>query len=354
VRFRFNKNEWENFKKSKNARFHVDWKGFREKIKFNVNWKSFRENFKLKFDIDWKSLKENKKLKFNIGLVVVLIAFFVIFPDIIISVYRAGHHVEKKPEEKKAVRLEQPRAVPKALHRAQRIKQRAKIRLPKKSNVRVAIILDDAGGKIPDYDEICSIKEPLTISVIPDMPSSGNVAKAMSDAGFEVMLHLPMESLNGNYRTSGGGMINCSESDYEIRKTVLDDLASVRWAVGVNNHMGSKATSDERVMNAVFGALKGSGLFFIDSRTSDRSIAFKLSKNFRIPSAENNIFLDSETGQTYIEANLRRLISMARRNGGAIGIGHATRPMTVSVLKKLMPEYEKDGVDFVYASELVK
>lgn len=305
MRFRFNKISWENFKKSKNVKFHVDWKGFREKIKLHVHWKDFRKSFKLKFNIDWKGLRENKKLKINIGLVVILIVFFVIFPDIIISVYRVGHHVEKKPEEKKAVHLEVPVALPKAPPRAQRIKQRAKIRAPKKANVRVAIILDDAGGKIPDYHEICSIKEPLTISVIPDLPDSRNVAKAMSDAGFEVMLHLPMESVNANYRKSGGGMISCFDSDDEIRKTVLDDLASVKWVVGVNNHMGSKATADERVMNAVFNALKGRGLFFIDSRTSSKSIAYKLAKSFHIPSAENNIFLDSETGQTYIEASFR-------------------------------------------------
>jgi hypothetical protein len=274
--------------------------------------------------------------------------------------YKARHLAEKKPEEKLAAApqqpvIQQPVALPKAQPKVQRIKRIEKrARLPIKIGGRVAIILDDAGGNLPEYDDIRSIKQPLTISVIPDMATSGNVAKAFTDAGFEVMLHLPMESFNGNYRTSGGGMINCSENDQEIRKNVLDDLASVKWAVGVNNHMGSKATADERVMNAVFNVLKGRGLFFIDSRTSEKSIAFKLAKSFHIPTAENNIFLDSKTSQTYIEASFKRLISMARKNGSAVGIGHATRPMTISVLKRLMPEYEKDGVDFVYASELVK
>jgi uncharacterized protein len=365
VRFRFNKKEWENFKKSKNVRFHFDWKGFREKIekiKFRVPWKGLRWSFKLRPNINWKGLRENRKLKFNIGLAVVLIVLFVVFPDIIYFFYRSSHNVEKapvllqaqpvKPAVKQAVAKKPAAKIRQAEKKEKAVKPKA--RLSNRSIAKVAIVLDDAGGKAPDYNSILSIKEPLTISVLPDMPDSASIAKSMMDGGFEVMLHLPMEALSANFRKSGGGMVACADSDDDIKKTVLNDLASVKWAVGVNNHMGSKATADERVMTAVFNALKGRGLFFIDSRTSDRSIAYKLAKNFHIPSAENNIFLDSQTGQTYIEASMRRLVSMARQNGSAIGIGHVTRPMTISVLKRLMPEYKKDGVDFVYASELVK
>jgi polysaccharide deacetylase 2 family uncharacterized protein YibQ len=386
VRFRFNKKEWENFKKSKNARFHVDWKGFREKIekiKFHVPWKGLRWSFKLRPNINWKlrpninwkSLRENRKLKFNIGLAVVLIVLFVVFPDIIYFFYRSSHNIEKAPillqvqpvkpavkqagAKKPAGKIVQAPTLRSGQVRTGEAEKKEKavkpkVRLSNRSVARVAIVLDDAGGKAPDYNSILSIKEPLTISVLPDMPDSAGIAKSMIDGGFEVMLHLPMEALSPNFRRSGGGMVACADSDDVIKKTVLNDLASVKWAVGVNNHMGSKATADERVMTAVFNALKGRGLFFIDSRTSDRSIAYKLAKNFHIPSAENNIFLDSQTGQTYIEASMRRLVSMARQNGSAIGIGHVTRPMTISVLKRLMPEYKKDGVDFVYASELVK
>ncbi len=268
--------------------------------------------------------------------------FFAFFMDIMFSVSKFRNYVE-----------ERPKIAGKA------IKERKAV-LPKKAAAkagraaRVAIILDDAGGKTPDYKGIRSIREPLTISVIPDLPDSQSVAKALADAGFEIMLHLPMESVNGSYRKSGGGMVACSASDQEIRKTVLDDLSSVKCAVGVNNHMGSKATADERVMKDVFNTLKGRGLYFIDSRTSDRSVAFKLARNFRIRCAENNMFLDSETSEAYVETNFRRLIAAARQRGSAIGIGHATRPATISALKKLMPEYEKDGVKFVYASELVR
>lgn len=292
--------------------------------------------------IDWKGLRGNKHLKINIGLAVVLIIFLTFFMDIMFSVSKFRNYVEERPKA------------------AGKVSKKEKAVLPKRAAAReavaarVAIILDDAGGNAPDYKGIRSIKEPLTISVLPDLPDSQGVARALADAGFEVMLHLPMESVNGSYRKSGGGMVSCSESDSEIRKTVLDDLSSVKNAAGVNNHMGSKATADERVMKDVFNTLKGRGLYFIDSRTSERSIAFKLAKTFHILCAENNIFLDSETSQAYVEASFRRLVSAAKQRGSAIGIGHATRPATITVLKKLMPEFEREGVRFVYASELVR
>ena len=291
--------------------------------------------------IDWKGLSENRQLKLNIGLAVVLIIFFAFFLDMVFSVSRFRHFVEERPKkEEKVTRKARPAKVKAGLH--------------KKAVARVAIILDDAGGNIPDYSRLCSIKEPLTVSVLPGMPTSGKVAKALADADFEVILHLPMEPVNGSYRRSGGGMVTCSDRDYEVRKKVLDGISSVRYAVGLNNHMGSKATADERVMTDVFNTVKGKDLYFIDSRTSERSVALKLARNFGIPSAENNVFLDSGTSRDSIESKFRQLISIARQKGSAIGIGHVTRPATISVLKELMPEYKKDGIQFVYASELVK
>ena len=290
--------------------------------------------------IDWKGLSEDKQLKLNIGLAVVLIIFFAFFVDMIFSVSKFRHYAERPVKKEKIVRKAKP------------VKE--KRAAPKRTGARVAVILDDAGGNITDHNGLYSIKEPLTVSVLPCLPTSGKTAKALVDAGFEVILHLPMESLNGNYRRSGGGMVSCSNADYEIRKTVLDDFSSVKWAVGFNNHMGSKATADERVMTDVFNSVKGRDLYFIDSRTSGKSVALKTAREFSIPSAENNIFLDSEAAQPFIESKFRSLIAMARQKGSAIGIGHVTRPATIAALKKLMPEYRKEGIEFVYASELVK
>ncbi len=292
--------------------------------------------------ISWKALRRNDELFFNVGLAVILILFFALLLLILLSAIRFKVFLGENltVEQKQAVKHEKAFKI--------------KVHFFRRAPARVAIILDDAGGNIPDYNAICSIKEPLTISVLPDMPGSERTAKAMSDAGLEVMLHLPMESVNGSYRRSGGGMVNTSTSDQEIKKIMLEDLSSVKWVAGVNNHMGSKATSDERVMKDVLSVLKGTGLYFIDSRTSEKSVAYRTAREMHVHTAENNVFLDGETEPAYVAESLKRLVMMARKKGSAVGIGHATRPSTIRMLKELMPEYEKQGIEFVYASELVK
>lgn len=291
--------------------------------------------------VDWKALSENRRLKFDVGLAVVLILFFAFFIDIIYSICRFKYYKEERPREKAAI--SQPVK-----------KQPAVIRTTRKAAAVVAIILDDAGGSIPDYAGIRSIKEPLTVSILPHLPGSLSIARQLKDAGIEIMLHMPMEADNGSYTKRDGGMIITSASDDEIKKEVLDDFSSVKWAVGFNNHMGSKATKDERVMRDVFESVKHKGVFFIDSRTSGSSIAMRIAKSIGMRSAENNVFLDGGTSEADIEGRFRQLISMARWRGSAIGIGHATRRSMISVLKRLMPEYAKDGIKFVYASELAK
>lgn len=107
-------------------------------------------------------------------------------------------------------------------------------------------------------------------------------------------------------------------------------------------------------MKAILETIKPKHLFFIDSKTSSTSIAHKTAESMHIPSAENNIFLDSTTDEAGITSRIRQLVAIARSRGSAIGIGHATRISTIDTLKKLMPEYAKEGIKFVPASELVK
>ena len=294
--------------------------------------------------IDWKRSSEDRRLKFNIGLAVVLIIFFAFFIDIIFSIYKFKGYIEERPKEKKVQKEEVKKEKPK----------KALILKKLFAKVKIAIILDDAGGKIPDYKKIFSIGEKITISVLPCLSTSADVAKDAKKAGLEVMLHMPMEPENGSLVRHNSGMILCSASDEAIKRTTLNDMGWVSAAKGFNNHEGSKATKDERVMKAVFEAIKSKNIYFIDSRTSSNSLAFRTAKEMHVRSADNDIFLDGGTNEADIESKFRQLISIGKTRGKAIGIGHATRPSTINVLKRLMPEYAKSGVQFVYASEIAK
>jgi len=306
-----------------------------------------RFRFDILNKVDWNRLRENKHLKLYIGLAVILIVLLIFSLEIYLSIrnFRKTILVKEVVMEKGTFEeIYEPEILPAAT---------PEIKPKKFRKAKIAIILDDAGGTVPDYHDIYSIKEPLTISIIPDLPTSSRVAKQAKDAGLEIMLHMPMEALNGDFTRQYGGMITTDQTSEEIKKIVIDDFSSVKLAIGFNNHMGSKATSDERVMDTVFSSIDR-GKYFVDSKTSKDSVAIKLAKKHRIRSGENNVFLDGVTNESEIEYRFKMLIAKARNNGTAIGIGHATRPATIAVLKHLMPLYARKGIKFVHVSEIVK
>jgi len=150
----------------------------------------------------------------------------------------------------------------------------------------------------------------------------------------------------------GPGVVLRSQSDQEIADTVESDLASVPGAVGVNNHMGSAATADPRVMRVVANVLARRGLFFIDSRTTDATVAFEAARDARVRTASRKVFLDDVQSEEAIEASLAGLVERAKADGAAIGIGHPY-PATLAVLDRELPKLASRGVKLVRVRELV-
>jgi len=224
--------------------------------------------------------------------------------------------------------------------------------LPKK-RARIAIILDDAGGNYVNYADVYSIKGKFSISILPGLPYSARVMREAEAHGKEAMLHLPMEPFDSSYNRNNGMMVLTSMTSEEIGRVVMNCLNYVPDVRGINNHMGSRATSDRRVMELVLSEIEGKNLFFVDSRTSPTSVAFDVARAKGVASAKNDIFLDAVEGERAIEEKFALLVQIARGRGYAIAIGHITRPATISVLKRLMPKYEEEGIEFVGASSLV-
>ncbi len=191
---------------------------------------------------------------------------------------------------------------------------------------------------------------PLTLSVLPHVRFGTAIAREASAAGKGVMLHLPMQTVSGRY--PGPGTITTTMADAVIRSEVAGDLAALPQARGVNNHEGSLATQDKRVMGDIAGVLAQDGEFFIDSRTTSASVAESVARERGVPTARRNVFLDDVDDVSAIEARLREAAADARANGSAIAIGHP-RPATLAAVRRLGPEFAADGVDLTLASALV-
>lgn len=222
----------------------------------------------------------------------------------------------------------------------------------KHTNPRVAIVIDDFGYNMNNIERLLAIKRAVTFSVLPNLPYSKRIAELASSKGYEVILHLPLESLD-KAAPAEIGTIKTGMSEKDILALLDKDIASVPGLKGVSNHQGSKATEDRHCMSIVLSDLKRKGLYFFDSLVTDKSVCHEAAAEALVPYAKRDIFLDNENNPEYIEKQVLALRKAAFRNGHVIAVCHDRRN-TITVLSKMMPELAEEGIRFVYLSEMVK
>ncbi len=228
-----------------------------------------------------------------------------------------------------------------------------KIPPPEIPKPKIAIIIDDFGCCKKAAQKIYEIPARLTLSILPYLPYSSEIARSAVAKGYEVMLHLPMEPLSPLHNP-GKGAIYTKMSQEEITSQTRKDIINLPPVIkGVNNHMGSRATADERVMKAMLQELKKDNLYYIDSVTSKDALGFSIASELGVRTARRDIFLDNEKDADYIRAQIKKLIEKALKDKKAIGIGHA-HSLTLEVIKEMVPEIEKKGIKLVFASEIAQ
>lgn len=225
--------------------------------------------------------------------------------------------------------------------------------LKKEPKNKVAIIIDDMGYSLETIREICSLKVPLTVSILPYSPLVQETSWIAHQSGLEVMLHLPLESINETENNDMEGLIHARMSREEIERTVDSNLEQVPYIKGVNNHMGSKITANKSLMNIILQRLLDRGLFFVDSRTSGRSVAYKVAQSLGVPSAFRNVFLDGRNQEDYIQKKLIELFRLAQKEGKAVGIGHPFKE-TLKVLKENLDLVTAYNLELVLVSQIVE
>jgi polysaccharide deacetylase 2 family uncharacterized protein YibQ len=216
---------------------------------------------------------------------------------------------------------------------------------------RLAIILDDVGGDPAAVPEIFALHYPLTLSVLPNHPHSAEIATEAHRRGYQVMLHLPMESVGGE--TAEAQELRPGMTTSQISNELTSMLHTVPYAAGVNNHQGSLATSNAHLMAELMPVLRKHQLFFIDSRTTAATVAYDAAQSAGVRCASRNVpFLDDVQEVSAVRRQLELALKDAREKGQAIAIGHP-HPATLRALAEFLPEAEKSGVALVHPSDLV-
>ena len=218
---------------------------------------------------------------------------------------------------------------------------------------RVVIIIDDIGYSRKRAWQFLKIGIPLTFSILPQLTYSCELALAIHDHGHEIMLHQPMEPYNMKEHNPGPGAIYTRDGQERIQNMMDQNIHSTPFVVGVNNHMGSRFTEYQNKIRPALEVVRSNDLYFIDSRTSGRSVAYKTALAMHMTTLPRNFFLDNSTRQSAIAVQLNRLKRRALKYGYAIGIGHPF-PWTAKAIARFASDLNPSQIKLTYISEVLK
>lgn len=216
----------------------------------------------------------------------------------------------------------------------------------------VAIIVDDIGYDQAVANQFIDMAAPLTLSVLPHGPFSRQLATDARASGHEIMLHLPMEPGEFPAVNPGPGALLFQMTPDQLIDQLNIDLDLIPGIKGVNNHMGSALSESSVHMRQIFSILKKRGLYYIDSRTTAKTVARPSARLLQLSFAERDIFIDHVEDKRFIRGQLDQLIKRAEKQGFAVGIAHP-HPITRKVLSEFLPVL-KQRVELVPASMLVE
>jgi polysaccharide deacetylase 2 family uncharacterized protein YibQ len=218
--------------------------------------------------------------------------------------------------------------------------------------LRIAIIIDDCGLDRPRTERAMALPAAVTLSFLAyaeDLPRQ--TAAARRD-GHELLVHVPMQPINAHVDMGPNGLA-IDQSHDEVLRRLRWDLDRFDGYVGINNHMGSRFTTDPEAMHWVLGELKARGLMFLDSRTIGNSTGEIVAASEALPFAARDVFLDDDQQATAVDARLRDVEAVARKKGTAIAIGHP-HDATLAALNTWIAGLSRQGIALVPLTEIVK
>ncbi len=216
---------------------------------------------------------------------------------------------------------------------------------------RIAIVIDDVGYDDKIFRKFTELGVPVTFSILPGERYSKYIAREASKLDYEIMLHLPMEP-HGSWSNPGSHAILSVMTREQMLKQLSDNLDAVPNVTGINNHMGSLLTEDRFIMRILLEEMQKRGLFFLDSRTSSRTVAYSVAKSIGVRSADRDVFLDNKPDIGYIKGQIDTAIRIAKKKGEATAIGHA-KPETAAAILEKLPDFKKEGIEIVTISRLL-
>lgn len=216
---------------------------------------------------------------------------------------------------------------------------------------RIAIIIDDLGLHAARGRQIADLGVPLTLSWLPYAEDLRAQTHYGFERGHQIFAHVPMQP--GGDEDPGPGALMIFHGKSEI-KTLLDgQLSEFTGLTGINNHMGSRFTSNRMSMTWFMAEVQARDLLFVDSLTSARSEGANVAKAHGLPFLQRDFFIDHEAkgNAALIAKRLEDLEALALERGEVVAIGHPYE-VTIAGLEAWIPEARARGIEFITVSRL--
>ncbi|MEO4012289.1 divergent polysaccharide deacetylase family protein [Pseudomonas rossensis] len=217
---------------------------------------------------------------------------------------------------------------------------------PAPQKAYITLIIDDLGQNLPRDRRVLALPGPVTTAIMPDTPHATEFAREAHRAGKIVILHMPMDPATGPFAWHPDLPIE------ELEKRLNAAFERVPYTAGINNHMGSRMTVQPVAMAWLMAELQRRHKFFVDSRTSAQTVAAQQAQKIDLASVSRDVFLDDERTEAAIFAQLQTAISLARKQGSAVMIGHPY-PQTLAVLERELPKLKAQGIEWIDISQMI-
>ncbi len=217
---------------------------------------------------------------------------------------------------------------------------------------RIVVVIDDMGLDKTRTARVIALPGPLTTSFLTYADDLETQTRAARKAGHELLVHVPMEPMNGA-TDAGRKVITGGLSREELSRRLDWALGRFPNFVGINNHMGSRFTADREGMTVVMSELKRRGLLFLDSRTTAKTVADSIAQKLHVPYARRHVFLDDSPSPADVARQMREAEEIARRDGFAVVIGHP-RDATIVALRQWLSNLERRGFSLVPISAVAE
>jgi polysaccharide deacetylase 2 family uncharacterized protein YibQ len=220
----------------------------------------------------------------------------------------------------------------------------------------IALIIDDFGNKSHGTQEFLDLEIKYTAAVMPGLLFTKDDCEKLISKNKEIILHMPMEPHYGKKSWLGEKALTSDLSDEKIKKNIIESLKDIRYAIGMNNHMGSKIMENKHVLDIVFKVANENKLIFVDSVTTSKSKAREIAEKYNVKFFKRDIFIDANSVYQ-VEKNLKKAIKTALSKKYCIAIGHvgpAGGKTTAIAIKNICEKFKNTPLRFITITELAE